>query len=122
ALRDRLTEIERNLMLGTFYSKVNSDIPRAMGAFEAVLAADPDNIVALDNVAFNLRNTGAYVRAESLYQRLVRQSATPFYYSQLAYTQDRADRFSEADSTYRSAVALSKRGEYMAPLWTGAYH
>jgi tetratricopeptide (TPR) repeat protein len=62
------------------------------------------------------------VRAESLYQRLVRQSPTPFYYSQLAFTQDRANRFSEADSTYRSAVALSKRGEYMAPLWTGMYH
>ena len=122
ALRDRLTEIERNVMLGTYYSKVDRDIPRAMGAFEAVLAADPDNIIALDNVAFNLRGSGAHVPAESLYQRLARLSPTAFYVTQLAYVQDLQQRFPEADSTYRAAVALSKRGEFLAPYWTGAYH
>ncbi len=122
ALRDRLTEIERNIMLGTYYSKVERDIPRAMGAFEAVLAADPDNIIALDNVAYNLRNTGAAARAESLYVRLVRQSPTAFYGSQLALVRDLLGKSAQAETTYRDAIARSKNGEYMAPMWMGTYH
>jgi serine/threonine-protein kinase len=122
ALRDRLTELERNIMLGTYYSKVERDIPRAMGAFEAVLAADPDNIIALDNIAFNLRNTGAQVRAESLYQRLVRQSPTAFYLTQLALVRDQLGKFAQADSTYRAAIGFSKNSEYMATMWFGGYH
>jgi tetratricopeptide (TPR) repeat protein len=122
ALRDRLTEIERNVMLGTYYSKVDRDLPRAMGAFEAVLAADPDNIIALDNIAYNLRITGSPVRAESLYQRLSMLSPTAFYVTQLGYVRDLLERFPAADSTYRAAVAVSKRGEFLAPYWMGTYH
>jgi tRNA A-37 threonylcarbamoyl transferase component Bud32/tetratricopeptide (TPR) repeat protein len=121
-LRDRLTELERNIMLGTYYSKVERDIPRAMGAFESVLATDPDNVIALDNVAYNLRNSDLPARAESLYVRLVRQSPTAFYVSQLALVRDLLRRPVDAESTYRAAIALSKSSEYMAPLWLGAYH
>ena len=122
ALRDRLTEIERNIMLGTYYSKVEQDIPRAMGAFEAVLASDPDNIIALDNVAYSLRVARSSLRAESLYQRLVRQSPTAFYLAQLAYVRDQLQKFPQAESTYRAAIAISKSGEYLAAQWLGAFH
>jgi serine/threonine-protein kinase len=122
ALRDRLTDIERNLMLGTYYSKVTADFTRAKAAFEAVLAVDPDNRIALDNVAYLAIQKTDYRRAEEIYQYIVKRWPTALAMTNLASTQDLMRKFAEADATYRAAIAISRPGGNLAPLNMGLFH
>jgi tetratricopeptide (TPR) repeat protein len=50
-LRDRLTDVERNLTEGFYYDVVEYDEARQDAAYRAVLAVDPDNLTALNNLA-----------------------------------------------------------------------
>ena len=122
ALRDRLTDTERNLMLGTYYSKVHADFTRAKAAFEAVLAVDPDNRIALDNVAYIAIQKSDFQRAAEIYEYIVKRWPTALAMTNLATTQDQLRKFAKADTTYRAAIALSKPGGNLAPLNMGLFH
>ena len=121
-LRDRLTDTERNLMLGTYYSKVHMDFTRAKAAFEAVLAVDPDNRIALDNTAYIATQKHDFRRAEEIYEYIVKRWPTALAMTNLATTQDQLRKFGKADTTYRAAIALSKPGGNLAPLNMGLFH
>ena len=122
ALRDRLTDIERNLMLGTYYFRVMSDLTRGNAAFQAVLAVDPDNRIALENVAHIAQWNGDYRRAEEIHKYMVQRWRTALTLTNLASSQDALGKFSEADATYREAIALSRPGSNVAVLNMGRYH
>lgn len=122
ALRDRLTDTERNLLLGTYYSKVVVDLARSKAAFEAVLAVDPDNLIALDNVGHIARTTNDHRRAEEVYQHIANRWPTAIAMTNLATVQDQLGKFQQADSTFRAAIAMSKPGGNLAPWLMGLYH
>ena len=122
ALRDRLTDIERNLMLGTYYLKAKEDLTRAKAAFEAVLAVDPDNRIALENVEHIAARTNDYVRSEEISLYISKRWPTALALSNLASAQDALRKFSEADATYRAAITLSQPGSNVAALNMGRYH
>lgn len=122
ALRDRLTDTERSLMLGTYYSKVEFDLARAKAAFETVLAAEPDNLIALDNVAFLAIRTGDHRRAEEVYQHIVKRWPTALALTNLGSAQSQLRQYRRADSTFRAAIAMSKPGGNVAPWLMGLLH
>ncbi len=66
AHRDRLPEIERGLATGYYYGSVDLDRAKEGAAYRSVLARNPDNIVALNNLAINLFAGGRFAAAESL--------------------------------------------------------
>ena len=67
--RDRLTELERYVTTGSYYSLAHLDLPQAMAAYENVLALDPTEITALNNLGVAYQALRNFARAEELYQR-----------------------------------------------------
>ena len=63
--RDRLPELEGDLTAGYYHQFVDYDPAKAAAAYRAALAIDPDNLVALNNLAVTMlaRRTGSRPRA-----------------------------------------------------------
>jgi eukaryotic-like serine/threonine-protein kinase len=67
--RDRLTERERYLAIGTYYQiGPGRDRVKAAAAFERVIAIDPTDFAAANNLANLLRSRRQLARAETLYR------------------------------------------------------
>jgi tetratricopeptide (TPR) repeat protein len=70
--RDRLTERERLLAEGTYYQLgPGRDRRRAIRAYEALLAIDPNETGAANNLASILSGRREFARAESLFKRMI---------------------------------------------------
>jgi tetratricopeptide (TPR) repeat protein len=67
--RDRLTELERYITMGSYFSLAHMDLPQAMAAYENVLALDPTEITALNNLGVAHQVLRNFARAEELYLR-----------------------------------------------------
>ncbi|HTR21000.1 MAG TPA: protein kinase [Gemmatimonadales bacterium] len=77
---DRLSDLERNLTAAYYYSYVEWDPARVAAAYRSVLAIDPNNDVALNNLGSELVRTGEYAAAESLFLRgIALGHGGPFY-------------------------------------------
>jgi tetratricopeptide (TPR) repeat protein len=71
--RDRLSDPERYLMLGTYYSHgPHSDLDKARAAYEQLLAIQPNNTAGLNNLSNQLYYMHDYRRAETLLVRAIR--------------------------------------------------
>jgi tetratricopeptide (TPR) repeat protein len=70
--RDRLPELERHLVNATYYEDLDYDPPRIISAYRSVLEGDPDNLVALNNLALIYNNQHQWPQAESLAVRATR--------------------------------------------------
>ena len=71
--RDRLTEMERLLTEGFYFTRgPTPDRQRAIAAYEEAARLDTLNTSALNNAAVILGEMREYARAESLYRRVVR--------------------------------------------------
>ncbi len=70
--RDRLPELESDLTAGYYHQFVDYDRDASVASYRAALAMDPDNLVALNNLAVNLLERRQYVEAESLTVRASR--------------------------------------------------
>jgi tetratricopeptide (TPR) repeat protein len=57
-LRDRLSPVERGLAEASYYTEVTKDNERAAAAYLGVLEIDPDNRIALNNMAIKVQATG----------------------------------------------------------------
>ncbi len=66
AHRDRLPELEKLAAIGTYYNTVDNDQSKVMAAYRAMLAIDPDNGIAQNNLALELVNSRHYKEGESL--------------------------------------------------------
>ena len=75
--RDRLTEVERQLTAAFYYSTVDIDAAKEEAAYRRVLAINPDNMVATNNLSLLLSRVGRPAEAESLIAPLVRASPDP---------------------------------------------
>lgn len=67
--RDRLTDRERYLTLGTYYTYVDYDRNQAITAYRTVLDLYPDETTALNNLAILYAQQGDHRRAEELTRR-----------------------------------------------------
>jgi len=65
--RDRLPEIERQVTIAYYYNAVEYDPARQVAAYNKVLELDPDNYIALNNIALVYEQRRDYTTAESLF-------------------------------------------------------
>ena len=70
--RERLTEIERQLAAGFYHSKVDVDLGKEEAAYRRILAIQPDNYVAANNLSLSLAEQGRAEEAESLIAPAIR--------------------------------------------------
>jgi len=125
AHRDRLPELERDLAVAYYHSSVDFDPAKAMGAYRSALVLDPDNTIALNNLALALVNTRRWADAETLATRATRVNAAATYYDQLIEAQVNLGHFADARASadqeaktmaqsplihyHRAAIATSQR-------------
>ena len=64
--RDRLPELEKQAATATYFDFADHDLQKAQAAYRAMLAIDPDNDIALNNLASVLASIGQSAEAESL--------------------------------------------------------
>ena len=64
--RERLTELERQATIAWYFDIVDSDRDKVLSAYRAMLAIDPDNTIALNNITQALFDRHQYAEAESL--------------------------------------------------------
>src|SRR6059036_3427186 len=64
--RDRLTPLERYLAEAYYYNVAEFDRANVQSAYRAVLEVDPENLVALNNLALSLTEVRRFAEAESL--------------------------------------------------------
>ena len=64
--RDRLTPLERYLAEGFYYYRAEFDLAKVESAYRSALELDPENSVALNNLALALNGMRRFAEAESL--------------------------------------------------------
>jgi len=98
--RDRLTERERYLAIGTYYQiGPGRDRVKAAAAFEQVIAIDPTDFAAANNLANLLRSRRQLARAETLYRVAAANGrGTQTIFGNLASTLFDQGKLAEAES------------------------
>jgi tetratricopeptide (TPR) repeat protein len=126
--RDRLTDRERNLTLGTYYYDVTGEDDRAIAAYESLLEMHPNDTWALNNLSLIYSNHRNYADAERLLRRAIGIDSTgALYYGNLVTAQVALGKFDSAENTlnkyaekipghpnfdFYAASLASARGQY----------
>jgi tetratricopeptide (TPR) repeat protein len=97
-LRDRLTPLERQQAISTYFSFVEPDIDKEIAAHKAALEIDPNDRTSLNNLALAYRDLGRWEDAEATARRATVVDRTWFSYGHLAFALAAQGRFAEADS------------------------
>ena len=101
---NRLTERERNIALGDYYSLVNQP-RRAIAAFQAVLENHPRDREALNNLAVLFIKLHQRPEAEPLLQRVLTiDSLSWVFHWNLFIVQMELKKWSEAETSYEQAI------------------
>jgi tetratricopeptide (TPR) repeat protein len=69
AHQDRLTERERYLTLGTYYSQTQLNPPKAIAAYQSLVELEPDNMPALNNLGLVYARLKDYPKSVEYYRR-----------------------------------------------------
>jgi tetratricopeptide (TPR) repeat protein len=106
AHRDRLSDPERYLMLGTYYSHGrHSDLDKARAAYEQLLAIQPNNTAGLNNLSNQLYYMHEYRRSEQLLERAIDVGpAASIHFRNLARTQVALGKIDAAVATADACV------------------
>jgi eukaryotic-like serine/threonine-protein kinase len=99
AHRDRLPTIERELATAYYYGFVDVDQAKEAAAYRSVLAVDPDNLVALNNLSGALGGMGRFAEAESLALRAASLGRGQSFTQNAMMMQVRQGRFPDARAT-----------------------
>jgi tetratricopeptide (TPR) repeat protein len=79
--RDRLSEPERYLTIGSYFNTgPRPDVAKATAAYEALLEIQPNNTTALNNLALTANNLRQFDKAEAYASRAVAASPTAVVY------------------------------------------
>ncbi len=100
-LRDRLTPLERQLAISTYFNANVPDFDRQIAAHKAALEIDPNDRTSLNNLALAYRDIGRYEDAEAVARRAVEVDHSWFAYGHLAFALAAQGRFAAADSALR---------------------
>jgi len=127
ALRERLPDVERSLAIAAYHNQVEYDPARFIAAYRAVLERDPDNTIALNNLALGLTYLRQFREAESLALHATAIETSPPFYVNAIAAQVGQGHFADADTTlarfarvlphvrgiwYARAMLESGRGNY----------
>ncbi len=104
ALRDRLPDVERELAAAYYYGVAEGDVTKEGAAYRSLLAFDPDNDIALNNLALLMMEEGHYAEAESLATHALRIGSASQYFFQLLNAQVAQGRLDDARRTAARAV------------------
>jgi tetratricopeptide (TPR) repeat protein/predicted Ser/Thr protein kinase len=126
--RDRLTDRERYMTLGSYYSLVTYEQDKAITAYRTLLDTYPNDTWALNNLALLYSELRDYVQAEELARRALElDSLNARHYTNVVAAQGSRGMFDEAAATlermseklpghpsvnWYSALVASARGEY----------
>ncbi|HSU92391.1 MAG TPA: protein kinase [Gemmatimonadaceae bacterium] len=97
--RERLTELERQATIAWYFDVVDPDRDKVLSAYRSMLAIDPDNAIALNNISQALFDRHQYADAESVAVRcmeLGHYGTCPFHAMRNQLAQGRREA---ADST-----------------------
>jgi tetratricopeptide (TPR) repeat protein len=125
AHRDRLSDPERYLMLGSYYwNGPRSDLDKARAAYEDLLAIQPNHTAGLNNLSNQLYYMHQYRRSEELLQRALELGpAASIHFRNLARTQVALGKVDSAVATVRSCARVLPENNDCASaradlLWT----
>jgi DNA-binding SARP family transcriptional activator/TolB-like protein len=96
---DRLPEIERDLIAGSYYLRVEYDPAKIEAAFLSALAIDPDNQIALINLASHRSRARRWEEREALASRSLALRWTGIAFAYVFTAQLLQGKFGEARST-----------------------
>jgi tetratricopeptide (TPR) repeat protein len=115
--RERLTEIERQLAIAYYHGKVDVDPEKEEAAYRRVLAIQPDNYVATNNLSLLLLQQGQATEAESLIMPGIRASPDAGNMMlQLLFAQVMQER----DADVRATLDTMARREPDLPMFSWA--
>ncbi len=100
-LRARLTPLERQLAISTYFSFVEPDIDKEIAAHKAALEIDPNDRTSLNNLALAYRDLGRWEDAEATARRATVVDKSWFSYGHLAFALAAQGRFEAADSALK---------------------
>jgi len=106
AHRDRLSDAERLLLLGSYYQLGrNQDGAKSMAAYEQLLEIQPNNTPALNNLSSALLYSHQFARAESLLTRAIKVGpVAPVHYHNLSRAQFLQGRFDSTQATLERCI------------------
>jgi len=120
---DRLPPVERNLAAAWYYYVVVNDAQRTIDAYRAVLAINPDQDVALNNLAVQMLDLGRWAAAESLEKRALATNDSTVFQNWLGVASAQY-QLGRADSARRTLDAFTRRmpSNYTAVAALTWYH
>jgi serine/threonine-protein kinase len=110
AHRDRLTETERYMTEGSYYTSVEYDTPRAIAAYRSALDINPLEPTANNNLALLLENRGQYADAATLMAKTVHDTVSGLGvggYRNMAFAWLSAGQVDSARATVTDGLARS---------------
>jgi tetratricopeptide (TPR) repeat protein/tRNA A-37 threonylcarbamoyl transferase component Bud32 len=113
--RDRLPEVERELTAAYYYGTVDADPSKEAAAYRAVLTADPDNTIALNNLARLMDLERRWPEAESLGTRALSVAIAGSYVTQVLTAQVAQGRLADARATADRALKRFAPGSPSIP-------
>ncbi|PYP76701.1 MAG: hypothetical protein DMD35_17805 [Gemmatimonadetes bacterium] len=118
AHRDRLSDAERFLLLGSYYQLGgHQDAAKSLASYDQLLEIQPNNTAGLNNLATALSWMHDYARAESLMTRAVRVGpVAPVHYENLAEAQVALGKLVEASSSLATCTKSFPRNAICASL------
>ena len=100
--RDRLPEVERDATIAYYYNFVDYDQEKMEGAYRAMLAIDPNNVIALNNLGLAYFMVGKYASADSMETRCMKLGYVGTCAWNLINAQLGEEKESSVDSTLKS--------------------
>ena len=118
----RLTDVERFLALGSYYSEASADPEKAVANYRAALDIDPTNYVALNNLGLVQLGMRQFAAAEATLRKLVASDSTRLNsWLNLATTQFSLGKIGEARRTL-GQIALRFPAQPTAGLILANYY
>jgi eukaryotic-like serine/threonine-protein kinase len=114
--RDRLPRLERHLVTADYYSNVNYDQDRIIAAYRAALEEDPEDPIALNNLAIQLSLRRQWAEAESLLIRADRADPSWGTTNNLVEARFALGRVEEARATLEAFAAKSPNSARAEPM------
>jgi Tfp pilus assembly protein PilF/tRNA A-37 threonylcarbamoyl transferase component Bud32/TolB-like protein len=119
AHRERLPDIERELTIAYYHSNADYDEAKTISAYRSVLNMDPDNDVALNNLAILLVKQRHYAEAESLAIRATRIGTAAAFFQNAVGARLSQGRIAGAESTLAEFKRVTPIGPATLELEAG---
>jgi len=107
--RDRLTPLERYLAEAFYYYRAEFDLSKVESAYRSALELDPENYVALNNLALELNDRRRFAEAESLALRGIAVVPNAVLYVNATTAQVAQGKLAEAARTVQSLAARAPK-------------